>query len=110
MLLYSIIHEKPNSLKKLIEYGADINKPSPNNISPIQAILQQSQFELFRMMLENKISLSDKIINDPTISEKPISALHYIAKRTRNDFQDKRDSEIYSMLTEFGINAEGEDR
>lgn len=35
MLLYSILNNKPKSVNLLITHGADINKPSPNGISPI---------------------------------------------------------------------------
>lgn len=85
MLLYAILNKKPKSIDLLIKHGADINKPSPNGVSPIQAILENNDFGLFKKMLESKADLSKKLINNEKVSPKQISTIHFIAKRTRID-------------------------
>ena len=103
MLLYSILNKKTRSVNLLINHGADINKPSPNGISPIQAIIENDEFGLLKMMLQSKVDLNKKLIKDDKVSSKPISAIHYIAKRTRTDEQEEREDILYSLLNEFKI-------
>lgn len=103
MLLYSILNKKPKSVSQLIAHGADINKVSPNGISPIQAIVENNEFGLLRMMLQSSVDLKKKLIKDPKVSPKTISTIHYIAKRLRTDEQEGRDAQMLALFREFSI-------
>jgi ankyrin repeat protein len=107
-LLYAVREDCLECVKKLLAAGADINKPDPDNISPLVLALLNMRFDIAKYLVEQGADVNqwDYWGRTPLYAAADLNILPASARGDIQPIQNTTGLEVARMLLERGANPD----